>query len=126
MPPSSSVAFIATENPKTWNSGRTASVTSLPATASVSHTRFMYALLTRLAWVSIAPLEMPAVPPVYCSTARSFSGSTGSWRARAGAFSSVRNSTTGASLGSAAVSSARARRDAPSGRRSVARARAGR
>jgi len=30
---------------------------------------------TRLAWLSIAPLGSPVVPPVYCSTATSCRGS---------------------------------------------------
>ena len=50
-------------------------MTSRPGLASMSQTRFIQVLLTRLWCVSIAPRDNPVVPPVYCSSARSVIGS---------------------------------------------------
>src|ERR1039457_5195314 len=52
-----------------WNKGRTAIITSAPPLPDVSQSTAWQALVTRLAWVSIAPLDVPVVPPVYCRQA---------------------------------------------------------
>ena len=65
--------FIATVMPKEWNMGRAPSMTSLPISRSGNQTRSCCMLYDRLRCVSIAPLAMPVVPPVYWRTARSSS-----------------------------------------------------
>ena len=67
--------------------------------------------------MSIAPLLSPVVPPVYCSSARSVSGSTRHLARRARALSSGRKRLTGAPFGTVAVISARALLAFATGRR---------
>src|SRR6059036_865488 len=54
-----------------WNRGSAATKTSLSLRPPVNQLVAWHALVTRLAWVSIAPLEVPVVPPVYCRQAMS-------------------------------------------------------
>src|SRR6266481_9422684 len=67
-----------------WNKGRAATITSGRCSPQDSQCSVWHALVTRLAWVSIAPLEVPVVPPVYCRQAMSegFCGTGRGWRAR--------------------------------------------
>ncbi len=57
------VPFIATVWPKLWNSGRQPSTTSV-LRASLASKTFTVAFMTRLRWVSTAPLGTPVVPLV--------------------------------------------------------------
>ena len=75
QPPLSTVRLSTETLAKTWNSGSTPTITSRsPARGSSALT--WRALAVMFWWVSIAPLGVPVVPPVYCSSARSVSGST--------------------------------------------------
>ena len=57
---------------KMWYSGRAAIATSLPGTSCVViHAPTCCMFATMLAWVSIAPLATPVVPPVYWRKAMS-------------------------------------------------------
>ena len=53
--------------------GKTASLPGIRLLRSVpaNHAMTCMQLATRLRWLSMAPLEIPVVPPVYCKTARS-------------------------------------------------------
>src|SRR6266852_8923202 len=66
-----------------WNKGKAATMTSASSSLE-SQCLVWQALVTRFAWVSIAPLEVPVVPPVYCRQAMSegFCGTGRGWRAR--------------------------------------------
>ncbi len=70
VPSSSGAARFPT--PAMWNSG-----TLMSTTSSVSKTfdvrMIVIACMSRLRWVSIAPLGRPVVPDVYMITATSFS-----------------------------------------------------
>ena len=68
--------FITAVMPKAWNRGSTPSIFSSPGLVSGPHIPTCTALAYRLAWVSMAPLGRPVVPPVYWSTAMSRAGST--------------------------------------------------
>ncbi len=61
--------------PNTWKNGRIASTRSVPEPMDGSQAAHCCMLMEMLAWVSIAPLGVPVVPPVYCSTAISPAGS---------------------------------------------------
>ena len=50
-------------------------MTSLPGSKSTAQALICAVLAVRFACVSIAPFGVPVVPPVYCSTATSSSGS---------------------------------------------------
>ncbi len=68
--------FITVVMAKTWNRGR------MPMTRSFCgpcgrHALTWATLMERLAWVSMAPLGVPVVPPVYCSTATASGVSAG-------------------------------------------------
>ena len=67
--------FITTVMPKTWKNGRIAITVSVPLPNGPAQWLTCCTLMPTLAWVSIAPLGVPVVPPVYCSTARSRAGS---------------------------------------------------
>ncbi len=60
---------------KTWKKGRIPITRSAPISSEVVQSLICWTLMLRLAWVSIAPLGVPVVPPVYCSTAMSRLGS---------------------------------------------------
>ncbi len=60
---------------KTWKNGSAARMRSRPGSVVWNHATACAALADRLAWLSMAPFGVPDVPPVYCSTARSVSGS---------------------------------------------------
>ena len=61
--PTRNVVFIATDCPKTWNSGRLPIVTSSRRTSLPSKAETV-AFMTRLRWVSRAPFGSPVVPLV--------------------------------------------------------------
>src|SRR6266850_8008080 len=54
-----------------WKSGRAATMTSRRLLPTVSQPFVWQALITRFEWLSIAPFEVPVVPPVYCRQATS-------------------------------------------------------
>ena len=62
--------------PKTWNSGSTASTRSGPVPTVSAQDLICAVLAVMLAWVRSAAFGEPVVPPVYCMTAMSRSGST--------------------------------------------------
>ena len=70
-PPFTTVRFNTQVLAKTWNSGNAPSTLSGSFGSKGSIMSTWIALLARLAWLSIAPLGVPVVPPVYCSSARS-------------------------------------------------------
>ncbi len=63
VPPSRKVPFIPTVWPNVWNSGRHPSTTSSWRASFASKT-LTVAFMTRLRWVSSAPLGWPVVPLV--------------------------------------------------------------
>ena len=73
--------------PKMWNIGRIPMtfwlLENAPA-SSMNRSSDCCTLATRLRCVSIAPLETPVVPPVYCSAATSSTGSMVTWGAGGG------------------------------------------
>jgi hypothetical protein len=73
--PLATAKFITAVMAKTWKNGKAASTRSLPGTRFVAHAAPCWQLVLTLACVSMAPLGVPVVPPVYCSTATSFNGS---------------------------------------------------
>ena len=73
-PPRSTVRFNTQVLANTWNSGNTPMIRS-SASGSGSITFTCRALADRFWWVSIAPLGVPVVPPVYWISATSPTGS---------------------------------------------------
>ena len=65
LAPSLMLKFITTAMAKTWKSGSTPTMTSAPSSASGIIIAACATFAVRLAWVSIAPFEVPVVPPVY-------------------------------------------------------------
>ena len=65
LAPRRMLKFITTVIAKTWNSGRTPTMISPPSSASGITIVAWAAFAVRLAWVSIAPFDVPVVPPVY-------------------------------------------------------------
>ena len=57
--------FITTAMAKTWKSGSTPIMTSRPSSAPGIIIAPCATFALRLAWVSIAPFDVPVVPPVY-------------------------------------------------------------
>ena len=61
--------FITVVMANTWKSGSTPITRSPCRMVCPRHAITCFTLMERLAWVSMAPLGVPVVPPVYCSTA---------------------------------------------------------
>ena len=69
-------------NAKMWYSGSAVTISSSPRRTLVpTQAAACCMLATMLRWVSIAPLETPVVPPVYCRKARSSAAffTSGNW-----------------------------------------------
>ena len=61
--------FITVVMANTWKRGRTPITRSPSRIVCPRHAITCFTLMERLAWLSMAPLGVPVVPPVYCSTA---------------------------------------------------------
>src|SRR6266480_1007499 len=70
VPPDSSEQIITQVMAYIWNKGKAATSTSASFSLA-SQCLVWQALVTRFACVSIAPFEVPVVPPVYCRQAMS-------------------------------------------------------
>jgi hypothetical protein len=66
--------FITAVMAKTWKNGRMPMMRSSPMRMSLFHDSIWSTFVVRLAWVSMAPLGTPVVPPVYCRSAMSSFG----------------------------------------------------
>ena len=71
--PDATAKFITAVIANTWKRGSTPTIFSSPGLRPGNHESICEMLADRLACVSIAPLDRPVVPPVYCSTAMSCS-----------------------------------------------------
>ena len=71
MAPAVSPAFIESEQPKTWKSGRQARKTSCPGTIVVTQVIAWVVDASRLVWVRGTPFGVPVVPEVYSNNAKS-------------------------------------------------------
>ena len=101
--PISMPMFITTVMAKTWNRGSTPMMRSSPSFVSGSHMATWRALAAMLAWVSMAPMGMPVVPPVYCRTAMSSRGEmSAGWKSPSLSVSSAK-ATCSPSSGSSAM-----------------------
>ena len=78
--PQAMPTFITPVMPKTWNRGRAPTTFSWPGRAPTAQRPTWRVLVWSAAWLSMAPLGSPVVPPVYCSTAMSASGSIATGR----------------------------------------------